>query len=143
MKIKFLVFCIFLWLPVSCSADIKSQYPVVQIGDNTLAVEIADTPEKRNKGLMHRTSLDGDKGMLFIYEREQHVPFWMKDTGIPLSIAFINRAGTITEIRDLEPYSTKMIWSSYPVLYALEVNLGYFEKNGIKTGDLVKLPDSK
>ena len=89
---------------------------------------------------MYRKSLDADKGMLFVYDKVQIVYFWMKNTSIPLSIAYINNSGLITEINDLEPFSLKVDRSSNPVLYALEVNRGFFKRNGIKVGDSVRFP---
>jgi dolichyl-diphosphooligosaccharide--protein glycosyltransferase len=113
---------------------------VVRIGTTTIAVELADTPEKREKGLMNRTSLAAGKGMLFVYDREKFLHFWMKNTSIPLSIAYIDGSGRITEIRELEPFSQMLVRSSYPVQYALEVNHGFFAERGIKVGDTVELP---
>jgi len=140
MKIIYLIFCILSLLLFSCSGDNKSQNPIIHIGNKSIEVELADTPEKRQQGLMNRTSLEKNHGMLFVFENEQHVNFWMKDTSIPLSIAYINKSGQITEIYDLEPYSLKILWSSHPVLYGLEVNRGYFKENNIKVGDSVKIP---
>ena len=101
---------------------------------------MANTPEKRQLGLMGRVSLNEDRGMLFVFEKEQYVSFWMKNTSIPLSIAFINKSSYIEEIYDLEPFSLNKIRASTPVLYALEVNQGYFKKNGINVGDFVEFP---
>ena len=142
MRITYLLYSIIFIFLFSCAEENKTGNPIIHIGNNALEVEIADTPEKRMTGLMNRAFLDKDKGMLFIFEKEQPVYFWMKDTGIPLSIAYINRSGYITEIYDLEPFSLQMVRSTYPVLYALEVNRGYFKQKGIKTGDVVRLSGS-
>ena len=140
MKIKYLLYSFLFLLQLSCSAENKSKGPHIYIGKNLIEVELADTFEKRQQGLMNRTSLDKDKGMLFIFEKEQYLYFWMKNTSIPLSIAYISSSGQIVDILDLEPYSLKLVKSSYPALYALEVNRGFFKKNGINTGDSVKFP---
>ncbi len=86
---------------------------------------------------MGRDSLDEDRGMLFVYDRDSRKSFWMKNTKIPLSIAYIAADGTIREIYDMEPLSTRIIESKYSVRYALEVNQGAFERHGIKAGDKV------
>ncbi|MDC7236130.1 MAG: DUF192 domain-containing protein [Spirochaetales bacterium] len=126
-----------LLLLVSCPAD-NRELKEISIGDNTLLVEIADTPETRAAGLMHRKDLPSDRGMLFIFEQEQRMSFWMKNTHIPLSIAYISKAGEIKEIYDMTPLSEKPVPSRHSVLYALEVNKGYFEEKGIAPGDRVQ-----
>jgi len=143
MKIRSLLYSILFLLLFSCSTDNTSKNPVVHIGRTAIEVELANTPEKREQGLMHRTSLDAEKGMLFIFEKEKYLYFWMKNTGIPLSIAYISSSGQIIDLLDLEPYSLKLVQSSKPALYALEVNRGFFMKKGIKVGDTVKLPEIK
>ncbi|MDL2321275.1 DUF192 domain-containing protein [Desulfosarcina sp. OttesenSCG-928-B08] len=102
-----------------------------------IQVEVAITPEDRARGLMHRNVLAEDAGMLFVFEKDQILSFWMKDTQIPLSIAFIAADGRILEIRDMEPESRELILSSAPARYALEMNQGWFEKNGIVPGHRV------
>ena len=111
------------------------------IDGNRLTVEIARTPEQRRKGLMHRKSLDPEKGMLFVSERDDKLSFWMKDTYIPLSLAYIAKDGTIKEIRHMRPLSEKSIVSEHSVRFALEVNHGYFEEKGIDVGDTVQFPE--
>ena len=105
-------------------------------------VEIADGPFEQQRGLMYRTSLGEDRGMLFVYRREQPLTFWMKNTRIPLSIAYIDSKGRITDILDMKPLDDKPphYVSSEPVQYALEVNQGFFDERGVKVGDHVKLP---
>ena len=100
-----------------------------------LKTEIADTDQKRAKGLMYRKELDTNSGMLFIFPQEEILSFWMKNTYIPLSVAFIDRQGKILEIRHMKPLNDSIIYSSKSkALYALEVNLGWFNKNSIKVG---------
>ena len=105
-------------------------------------VEIADGPFEQMRGLMYRTALGRDRGMLFVYEVEQHLSFWMKNTRIPLSIAFIDSKGRITAILDMKPLDDKPphYLSSEPVMYALEVNQGFFDERGVKVGDHAELP---
>ena len=105
-------------------------------------VEIADDPLERERGLMDRTSLGEDRGMLFVFPKEQPLSFWMKDTKIPLSIAYIDSEGRITDILDMKPRDDEPphYTSSEPVQYALEVNRGFFDERGVKVGDQVELP---
>ena len=104
-----------------------------------IAVEVSDTPESRASGLMFREELAPDEGMLFVLDREQYLSFWMKDTQIPLSIAFMDRTGTILQTEDMTPFDTETLHrSSRPALYALEMNRGWFERNGVKVGDKVE-----
>lgn len=111
----------------------------LQLGDKTLTVEVAATPASRSQGLMFRQSLPDDHGMLFIWPREQRIAMWMKNTPIPLSVAFIDREFRILNIADMEPFSTRAHASSAPALFALEVQRGWFARNGIAAGDT--LPD--
>jgi len=108
-----------------------------------LSVEIADDHEERARGMMFRKQLAQNRGMLFVYEKESKLTFWMKDTVLPLSIAFIASDGVIREIRDMEPHSLNPIQSSRNVRYALEVNQGWFEDRGIDVGDRIQLPASQ
>ena len=106
-------------------------------------VEIADNPFERARGLMYRKALGKNRGMLFVFSKEQPLSFWMKNTYIPLSVAYIDSKGRITDILDMKPLDDKPphYVSSEPVQYALEVNQGFFEKHGVKVGDKAKLPD--
>lgn len=116
----------------------------ISIGSNLLNVEVAATHEARATGLMHRESMDDDSGMIFIFDKEQSVSFWMKNTLIPLSIAYIGKDGLIQDIYDMKPLSLEGVPSKRSsVLYALEVNVGYFDKHSIKAGDLVDLSSIK
>jgi uncharacterized protein len=106
-------------------------------------VEIADDFYERARGLMDRTALGEDRGMLFVFPKEQPLSFWMKDTLIPLSIAYIDSEGRITDILDMKPLDDRPphYVSSEPVQYALEVNQGFFDENGVKVGDRAQLPE--
>jgi uncharacterized membrane protein (UPF0127 family) len=106
-------------------------------------VEIADNLVEQAKGLMYRTALGENRGMLFVYPVERELSYWMKNTLIPLSIAYIDSGGRIVDILDMKPLDDKPphYVSSEPVQYALEVNRGFFEKRGVKEGDRVDLPE--
>jgi uncharacterized protein len=105
-------------------------------------VEIAEGTFEQMRGLMYRTALGRDRGMLFVYEVEQYLSFWMKNTRIPLSIAFIDSKGRITDILDMKPLDDRPphYVSSEPVMYALEVNQGFFDDRGVRVGDHAELP---
>jgi uncharacterized membrane protein (UPF0127 family) len=106
-------------------------------------VEVADDVAEQAKGLMYREKLGEDRGMLFVYPDEQERSYWMKNTLIPLSIAYIDSEGRIVDILDMKPLDDKPPHynSSEPVQYALEVNQGFFEKKGVKEGDHAELPE--
>ena len=106
----------------------------------TVAAEIAIKPEDRNHGFMERKTIPDGTGMLFVFERDQILSFWMKNTPHPLSIAYIDSKGKIRDIYDMTPYSLSSIVSTVSVRYALEVPQGWYKKNGITTGDSVILP---
>lgn len=101
----------------------------------SLQVELAKTAKEQTYGLMNRESLSENAGMLFIFENETYRNFWMKNTSIPLSIAYIDGVGVIKEIYDMKPLDTTVTYPSrHPVRYALEVNKGWFKRNRIHTG---------
>jgi len=101
--------------------------------------EIARTDPEREKGLMYRKSLPDGEGMLFIYDKDEVLSFWMKNTLIPLSIAFIAYDGRITDIKNMYPKDLSSVKSSRSVRYALEVPQGWFSSAGVQTGDVVVL----
>jgi uncharacterized protein len=114
-------------------------------GDREIAVEIADTPDERARGLMGRTSLPEDAGMIFVYPEPTEGGYWMKNTLIPLSIAFHDVNGTILRILDMEPCRRDLCPVYDPgVRYAgaLEVNQGAFERWGVREGDRLELRES-
>jgi len=112
----------------------------ISIKDHSLAVALATTPKARVCGLSNRVKLPENHGMLFIYPTLGPRTFWMKDTHIPLSIAFLDDSGLILSIHQMTPMQTDERYrSSQPVRYALEVNQGWFAENGIGVGDLVEM----
>jgi len=113
---------------------------VITIGKSQARVEIASTPQERERGLMGRTALGANEGMLFLFADYQKRAFWMKDTKIPLSIAFVTRDGLIADIQDMEPETMTLHQSSQPAIMALEMPKGWFERNGVKVGDGITLP---
>jgi len=108
------------------------------IKNKEIQIEVAKTPEERARGLMGRKHLETDEGMLFIFEAEDYHGFWMMNTLIPLSIAFIDKEGRIVRITDMRPLTLDSHDPPKPILYALEMNQGWFAANGIKVGDKVR-----
>jgi hypothetical protein len=124
-----------------CQGNNRLETIELKVGEDIYTVEVARTPEQRQKGLMHRETLGGYEGMLFVFERDQHLSFWMKNTTVPLSIAYIARDGTIKSIFDMRPLSEQPVESGYAVRYALELPQGAFERSGSKVGDTIEIPD--
>ena len=129
-----------------CGGDDGASGPlaVLSHGDEatTIAVELADTPGEREQGLMGRTSLPADAGMVFVYPEDHAGPFWMKDTLIPLSIAFYAADGRILRILDMQPCEADpcpLYDPEVPYRGALEVNEGAFADWGITEGDRLRI----
>jgi len=147
-KIRFSAF-LFLLLSVfcfSCSSSSQKKLPSKQFsitcadGKNVLVnAEIADTYETRQHGFMERKSIPDGTGMIFVFDRDQILSFWMKNTPTPLSIAYIDYTGKIRNIFDMTPFSLSSVVSTVSVRYALEVPQGWFERAGVKIGDVVSL----
>jgi hypothetical protein len=113
------------------------------IGGVTVRTEVADDPSSRAVGLMGRASLATDAGMLFVYPDQARRSFWMKNTPLPLSIAFINRTGQIVHITQMQPLSEAPVPSVHPTMYALEMTTGWFEAHAVKVGQSVAgLPEA-
>jgi len=112
------------------------------IGPSTVIAEIARTPQERELGLMFRKKLEDGQGMLFVFELDERLSFWMKNTLVPLSIAYIAQDGIIREILDMKPQSLASVPSQYYVRYALEVPQGWFSRAGVRVGDRIEIPDS-
>lgn len=134
-----------LWgLAAACAAQ-EANPPgprhALQVGPVTLDLELARSDAERARGLMFRTAMAETEGMLFVFDRDQTLRFWMKNTILPLSVAYIAADGTIREIHDMSPGSLNGVDSTYLVRYALELNQGAFGRLGIKVGDRLELRD--
>lgn len=114
----------------------------LQVSGHKIEVDIANTPELRSLGLMKRLSLDENAGMIFVFEDSQPRSFWMKETYIPLSIAYLDSDGVIINIENMSPLDLRSTRSSSPAKYALEMNEGWFESNGIQPGDTISINSS-
>lgn len=135
-KIEWTILLLFLlWISIAHTQNLL-KIPLY-IKNREIWVEVAKTPEEWAHGLKGRKELGKDKGMLFVFETEDYHSFWMKDTPVPLSIAFIDKECRIIEITDMEPLTLESHTPSQPILYALEMKRGWFAINGIHIGDLV------
>jgi uncharacterized membrane protein (UPF0127 family) len=105
----------------------------------SLEIEVADTPEARTQGLMGRTNLAENAGMLFDFNGTTDASFYMKDTTIPLSIAFIDSSGKVLAIKDMNPLDTTPVLSPEKYRYAVEANQGWFTEHGIRPGDMATI----
>lgn len=138
-------FVIFQVALVSCkdASRLPTMELMIQRGDGSevkVTAEIADTEETRNRGFMEREQIPDGTGMLFVFERDQILSFWMKNTPHPLSIAYIDSTGKIRDIYHMTPFSMANWTSTVSVRYALEVPQGWFEKEGVVVGDKVLIP---
>ena len=115
-----------------CSAGGEAQ---IKIGVHKLTVEVADTPGEQVMGLMNRDFLPADRGMIFVFEEPKKAFFWMKNTSIPLDVAFLDSEGVILEILPLVPFEeTRVASKSDQVAYAIETNRDWFASRGLKPG---------
>ncbi|MDR2481544.1 MAG: DUF192 domain-containing protein [Spirochaetaceae bacterium] len=144
------LFCAFTFLFfVSCPSEDERAQPKLETkefiigthdGKNIgINAEIARTTDERASGLMFRKSLADGSGMLFVFDDDSTLSFWMKNTLIPLSIAYINKDGVIMEIHDMKPKDLSPVQSRRPLRYALEVPLGWFDKSGVAQGDILNV----
>ena len=113
-----------------------AQLPAVQLsaGMHLIRAEVADSMGTRMEGLMHRKSMPEGAGMVFVFDELAPHCMWMKNTLIPLSVAFIDQAGAIINIADMQPHSEQSHCAARPARYALEMNKGWFAQRGIKPG---------
>jgi len=128
-----LLLCLILALQPAWCADIT-----LIIGNHSVQAEVANTPESRKTGLMQRDYLCADCGMLFVFAESGRHNFWMKNTPLPLSIAFISANGSILDLAEMRPYTSDVHGTQGDALYALEMNSGWFASKGIKPGDKVQ-----
>lgn len=104
------------------------------VGSKAVKVELATNEESRRKGLQSREHLEEDSGMFFMFDEPKYLSFWMENTYIPLSIAYLDENYKIIDIFDMKPLSKASTTSTKPAKFALEVNKGWFKKNNISTG---------
>lgn len=126
-------------LLIACAAaalNVRAQMPEITltIAGQKLSAEVAATNPERMQGLMHRRMMPENRGMLFVFTDVSRHAMWMENTYIPLSVAFIDSDGVIANIEDMKPHTRDAHPAVKPVRYALEMNLGWFSKRGIKAG---------
>ena len=140
IKIFFFLFLFFQNLNNLVSSEINFALLKIKDKDIVFEVEIADTKEKREKGLMFRPILDEKKGMLFILSEPNFANVWMKNTILSLDILFISENNIIVDfVKETLPLSEKVHTSEVLVKYILEINAGLIDKIGIKIGDIIKI----
>ncbi len=124
-----------LFAAASLAAPAQAQ-PTIQLsaGMHVIRAEVSDTFPTRMQGLMHRKSLAQNAGMLFVFDETAIHCMWMKNTLIPLSVAFLDERGAVVSIADMQPHSEQSHCAARPARYALEMNQGWFAKRGIKPG---------
>lgn len=118
----------------AAAADAPLPRVELKAGAHRFDVEVAATPAQRAQGLMGRTQLADDAGMLFVFEQAGRHCFWMKGTPLPLSVAFLADDGTIIGIADMQPQTSDFHCAQTPVRYALEVNQGGLDRRGLRAG---------
>lgn len=106
---------------------------------DTVLAEVAATPEAREQGLMFRTEVPDGTGMIFVFEDMAPRSFWMRNTFVPLDIAFMDMDHRIVDIQQMEPETDELTESAAPAMFALEVRAGWFEEMGIAEGDRARL----
>jgi len=109
-------------------------------GERRFSIEVADDDRERSAGLMFRTEMGDDHGMLFVFEQTRRLAFWMKNTPMPLDLVFIGADGRVVDVLPGEPYSVAPISPEAPARFVLELKAGTAEKTGIAGGDLVRHP---
>ncbi len=128
--------------PLLRAQDGPQKLPAVTLnaGMHNIQAEVAQTPDQRAIGLMFRKTMGANEGMLFAFEQAATQCFWMKNTLLPLSIAFVAADGTVVNIDDMKPQTLDSHCSTRPVPFVLEMNVGWFAKRGIKAGFKLKGP---
>lgn len=135
----YLFFALLAVAPIACAAGRPKNSIPVKFGSHTLWVEVADDEPERVKGLMFRHEMGADVGMIFVFEAPHRSSFWMKNTPLPLSIAFLDENKRVLNIEKMAPYDERTRHASNgDALYAVEAHQGWFEKRGIKAGDVAE-----
>ena len=122
------------WAQAQDTAQTGLDRAALRIGMHQIDAQLAATPLQRQIGLMFRTSMPQHEGMLFVFEQPAQQCFWMKNTPLPLTAAFVADDGTIVNLADMQALTTESHCSTRPVRYVLEMNKGWFTKKGIKAG---------
>lgn len=131
-----------LWVSVAFAQSAQVDLPHIQLsaGMHLINAQVAATPRQRETGLMYRSELPVGEGMIFVFESASGLCFWMKNTLVPLTAAFIAEDGTIINLEDMKPMTTDSHCAKKPARYVLEMNQGWFAKRGIKEGQKINGP---
>jgi uncharacterized protein len=141
---RVLAFAALFFASLLASADVSFKTTQIKIGAHPLKVEVAASEPQRSQGLMFREKLGREDGMLFVFDEPGYHSMWMKNTLIPLSVAFVDGNGEILNILDMEPRTLDTHTAAGPARYAIETNKGWFADKKVKAGDKVTgLPKSK
>ena len=136
-SLRVLATALLVFAAAPATANAKLPTTTIKVGSHALRVEVVATDAERQKGLMFREKLGRNDGMLFVFDEPAYHSMWMKNTLIPLSVAFVDAKGEILNILDLEPHSLETRMSAGPATYAIETNRGWFAAQGLKAGDRV------
>ncbi|WOC17108.1 DUF192 domain-containing protein [Pseudochrobactrum sp. MP213Fo] len=127
--------------PMMVEVDAKPLQIYTSAGVQSFVLEVADTEDKRSRGLMHRTDFPSNRAMIFVFAEVQPVMMWMANTPLPLDMLFVRSDGTIARIAaNTMPFSKDIVASQVPVAFVIELNAGIAKKLGIKAGDQVQHP---
>ena len=134
--------CLALSLLSASAQEPQTNLPRVKLsaGMHQIDAQVAQTMEQRSTGLMHRKEMPQHEGMLFVFEQPTKQCFWMKNTLLPLAIAFVADDGTVVNIDEMKPQTLESHCSDRPVRYVLEMNTGWFAKKGVKAGTRLSGP---
>ncbi len=124
---------------MGCATAQQAQFPVMKLsaGMHMIKAEVAANDATRQQGLMFREKMEDNTGMVFVFDQSNTQCMWMKNTPLPLSVAFIDEQGKIVNIEDMQPHKLDSHCSTKPVKYALEMNQGWFKKKNIKPGTTI------
>ena len=134
---RVLASCLLFLASLPLLADVVFKTSQIKVAGHPLKVELAIEEPQRLQGLMYRKSMGKEDGMLFVFDEPEYHSMWMKNTLIPLSVAFVDRDGVILNIEDMEPKTTDSHTAAGPAVYALETNKGWFAERKLKPGDKV------
>jgi uncharacterized protein len=143
MLLTFVMMTLLLPTTGGCQEPDRAQHlPAVQmqIGDKNFTLEVADTEQAQQTGLMFRDSMPADHGMIFMFDRAEVQNFWMKNTRIPLDIIYVGADGVVVAVKSMEPFDLRGISSDQPAQFAIELNKGAAAACGVKKGDKLTIP---
>ncbi len=137
-RMRYLFLAALISILASCGSSMEKTTMI--IGRDQYSIEIARTQEELQKGLMNRKTIPADSGMLFVFKEDRRLSFWMKNTLVPLSIAYLSSSGVVKEIYSMVPESLAPVNSIHFVRYALELPKGSFVRSGVHIGDRITIP---